>query len=251
MGHRYYDPRTGRFISQDPAGSGDNWYVYADNNPVNNVDPSGLYATWPGDGIPFPQPELGSVIDSLPDGTYNLYISNNGGKDSTYLRTITVGIGFVHSLGSGGFGGTPGTGMFAGDNNKADGSKWYKSKSGDHDPPHVHQGKDGPRYNRAGNEIKPNGDEIKGGGTVTKSRLKDFRKVFDNLNPPRPGAAAAAGEGAAEEAVIVGAERGAELLGPVGMIIGAGIAAWDIYHHPDHAITTLTWTGPNDPRASE
>jgi len=104
MGHRYYDPRTGRFISQDPAGSGDNWYVYADNNPVNNVDPSGLYATWPGDGIPFPQPELGSVIDSLPDGTYNLYISNNGGKDSTYLRTITVGTGFVHSLGGGGAG---------------------------------------------------------------------------------------------------------------------------------------------------
>ena len=42
MGHRYYDPRTGRFISQDPAGSGNNWYVYAGNNPVNKTDPSGL-----------------------------------------------------------------------------------------------------------------------------------------------------------------------------------------------------------------
>ena len=42
MGHRYYDPRTGRFISQDHAMSGRNWYTYAGNNPANKTDPSGL-----------------------------------------------------------------------------------------------------------------------------------------------------------------------------------------------------------------
>ena len=42
MGHRYYDTRIGRFISQDPAGSGDNWYAYAGNSPTNEVDPDGL-----------------------------------------------------------------------------------------------------------------------------------------------------------------------------------------------------------------
>jgi len=42
MGHRLYDSRLGRFISQDPAGDGDNWYRYAGNDPVNKTDPTGL-----------------------------------------------------------------------------------------------------------------------------------------------------------------------------------------------------------------
>ncbi|MCC3529455.1 MAG: RHS repeat protein [Microcoleus sp. PH2017_22_RUC_O_B] len=43
---RYYDPTSGRFISEDPIklGSGDtNLYRYVYNNPTNLVDPSGLY----------------------------------------------------------------------------------------------------------------------------------------------------------------------------------------------------------------
>jgi RHS repeat-associated protein len=42
---RYYDPRIGRFISEDPMGyaAGDvNFYAYVGNNPVNGNDPSGL-----------------------------------------------------------------------------------------------------------------------------------------------------------------------------------------------------------------
>jgi RHS repeat-associated protein len=42
LGHRYYDSETGRFISPDPIGDGDNWYAYCDNNPLSWVDPSGL-----------------------------------------------------------------------------------------------------------------------------------------------------------------------------------------------------------------
>ncbi len=42
LGHRYYDPSTGRLITQDPARDGENWYQYCRNNPLGGVDPNGL-----------------------------------------------------------------------------------------------------------------------------------------------------------------------------------------------------------------
>ena len=46
---RYYDPQTGRFLSEDPIGfhGGINKYVYALNDPTKYRDPGGL---WPWDG---------------------------------------------------------------------------------------------------------------------------------------------------------------------------------------------------------
>ncbi len=41
--NRYYDPEVGAFISEDPIQDGMNWYVYCSNNPVNFVDPLGLF----------------------------------------------------------------------------------------------------------------------------------------------------------------------------------------------------------------
>ncbi len=35
------DPATGRFLSEDPAGQGDNWLVYCGDDPVNKVDSTG------------------------------------------------------------------------------------------------------------------------------------------------------------------------------------------------------------------
>ena len=42
LGHRFYWPEVGRFIQQDPAGEGVNWYAYVDDNPVTGIDPEGL-----------------------------------------------------------------------------------------------------------------------------------------------------------------------------------------------------------------
>jgi hypothetical protein len=38
-----YDAELGRFVSEDPARDGANWYVYAGGNPGNAVDPWGLF----------------------------------------------------------------------------------------------------------------------------------------------------------------------------------------------------------------
>ena len=42
LGHRYYDPSIGRFLSSDPAKAGTNWYAYCSNNPLKGIDPQGL-----------------------------------------------------------------------------------------------------------------------------------------------------------------------------------------------------------------
>jgi hypothetical protein len=42
LGHRYYDPSTGRFLTRDPIKDGRNWYGYCENNPVTRTDANGL-----------------------------------------------------------------------------------------------------------------------------------------------------------------------------------------------------------------
>ena len=41
LGARYYDPVIGRFITQDLARDGLNWYAYADDNHMSKADPNG------------------------------------------------------------------------------------------------------------------------------------------------------------------------------------------------------------------
>ena len=48
---RWYEPTTGRFITEDPSGfkGGDaNFYRYVGNDPLDKVDPSGLTGQWAG-----------------------------------------------------------------------------------------------------------------------------------------------------------------------------------------------------------
>jgi RHS repeat-associated protein len=45
---RYFDPPTGRFLSEDPIGfsGGLNFYAYVQNSPLNFLDPSGLHSVY-------------------------------------------------------------------------------------------------------------------------------------------------------------------------------------------------------------
>ena len=58
MGLRFMDPDIGRFISSDKARDGSNWYVYANNNPLKYVDPTGEF------GVPWGAPSgFGDAMD--------------------------------------------------------------------------------------------------------------------------------------------------------------------------------------------
>jgi RHS repeat-associated protein len=53
--YRDYSPMTMRFTTVDPARAGNNHYMYVDGDPVNNVDPLGLW-TFNGDGTATAEP---------------------------------------------------------------------------------------------------------------------------------------------------------------------------------------------------
>ena len=50
MRARYYEPSTGRFVNQDLAMDGSNWFIYCSNDPVQAVDVTGMSGNW-GQGI--------------------------------------------------------------------------------------------------------------------------------------------------------------------------------------------------------
>lgn len=92
LGARYYDPTIGRFISNDPARDGVNWYGYAENNPVAEIDPTGHYAQLKDPHIP----ETGTATQAISRRlvTWGRGILNAGktvvAKIAPYSKAITT-----------------------------------------------------------------------------------------------------------------------------------------------------------------
>jgi RHS repeat-associated protein len=70
LGHRYYDPSTGRFLTRDPVKEGRNWYDYCDNEPLRRTDASGN--DW------WPEPWQGDVQNNAGPGIVVIVIGEPG-----------------------------------------------------------------------------------------------------------------------------------------------------------------------------
>jgi RHS repeat-associated protein len=83
FGARYYDPKIGRFVSEDPA-EGDlnnpqtfNKYAYALNNPIKMIDPNGKY------------PVTSEVTDLLAGSTLISHMEGLTGSTYNILNSMT------------------------------------------------------------------------------------------------------------------------------------------------------------------
>ena len=96
---RYYDPRLQRFINHDPIQErgGLNLYAYCGNNPINRVDPLGLFPVQEGDtnptGVNGP-PDLTITVQTDPcGGKPKVTISNNDDPQTIGFTLMAVGVG--------------------------------------------------------------------------------------------------------------------------------------------------------------
>ncbi|GGU67815.1 hypothetical protein GCM10010274_65300 [Streptomyces lavendofoliae] len=81
MGAHYYDPNTARFTQPDPSGQETNPYLYANGDPVNQSDPTGL--------LSFPDLSGGLEFAKL---TYETVTGNEDAAFATKVGILT-GIG--------------------------------------------------------------------------------------------------------------------------------------------------------------
>ena len=89
--HRYYDPTIGRYLQSDRIAllGGINPYVYAGNDPIDLVDPLGLYCLTP--------EEIGALSGAIGGALAGAYM----GKSNPYLSIGAGSLGAITGAGMG------------------------------------------------------------------------------------------------------------------------------------------------------
>ena len=84
---RFYDPRLGRFYATDPAGQFASPYLYADNNPINAIDPDGELAF-----LTFLA--IGALVGGLTGGIANSVANwDNNSSFGQHAASFFIGFG--------------------------------------------------------------------------------------------------------------------------------------------------------------
>jgi len=78
---RWYDPETGRFITEDPVKDGLLWFAYVNNNPMGFVDPTGMY----GEG---PSEEYLKSLGASSDEAKDIASRSSGASNSSDIPSI-------------------------------------------------------------------------------------------------------------------------------------------------------------------
>ncbi|MBI4501464.1 MAG: hypothetical protein HY700_09915 [Gemmatimonadetes bacterium] len=99
MRNRWYEPHTGRFLSEDPVGleGGINPYAYATGDPVNGRDPTGLAddeagCDWTRDPkCPVPLPPINVIADPWYRAFADRWSAANKGGDCVLCRAAAEG----------------------------------------------------------------------------------------------------------------------------------------------------------------
>ncbi|HRF61091.1 MAG TPA: RHS repeat-associated core domain-containing protein [Fimbriimonadaceae bacterium] len=97
LGHRFFDPSVGRFLTRDPIKDGRNWYGYGGgySNPVNGCDPDGL--EWHDPLVIYVDPEFKGrviVVGEPGQGKEHVWVEvmpgyhSNGRMDVDYVKII-------------------------------------------------------------------------------------------------------------------------------------------------------------------
>ena len=91
VGHRYYDPSTGRFLQRDPIGinGGLNVYAYVCNRPADKVDPMGLVSI----GIGLEGEFVGFGFSGSANVSLHGAWSRSNGFSCAPMITISIGTG--------------------------------------------------------------------------------------------------------------------------------------------------------------
>ena len=75
---RYYHPQTARFTQADKLGDGINKYSYANNNPPNFTDPSGMRSAKPPSPAEIEEKDISRIALAIFSETNNATAPENG-----------------------------------------------------------------------------------------------------------------------------------------------------------------------------